>query len=155
MTDQNPGPVIPDLDQAAKERQSLLLAIIGGSGGMVLTAGLWALVYALTGVHTFLFAFLTGIIVSVCVRALGRGCTPVYGLVGAIFALAATLIAYVIVAQVHQATSLQTPWLKHLMSQSPVDWFQTYFQAYLVPRHGFAYILAGLLGYSGAFRRLD
>lgn len=152
--DPSTQPVIPDLRQAARDRQSVLLAVVGGLGGAIVSTGVWVLVFALTGFNTFLFAFLVGIVVGLSTWALGRGCSPSYGLIGAALAIGSTMLAYVLIVQMIQATNAQTPFFTQLTSQSPVAWFQAYFQGSFVPLHLFAYIIAGLEGYSLAFRKV-
>lgn len=158
MSDQPPEapsePVIPDLRQAALRRQSLTKSLVGGVIGFTASVSLWVLVYAMTGFNSFLFGFVVGIIVGLCVWALGRGCTPAFGLIGAAFAIGATLTSYVLVVQIIEANSLQTPIFQHLFSQQPGAWFDLYFKQYFVPFHLFAYIIAGLEGFSLAFRRV-
>ena len=145
---------IPDLRAAALRRQSVVMSLVGGVIGLVVSSGAWVLIVALTGFNTILYAFVAGIVVGLCVWALGRGCTPAFGLIGAAFALGATLISYVIVVQIYQANAAQTPLFTHMSSQSPVDWFTVYFQQYLSPLHFLAYAIAGLEGYSLSFRKV-
>ncbi len=67
--------------------QSIVGAIIGGVFGAVIGAGAWAGITIATQFQIGFMAIGVGILVGLLVRKMGRGMTPVYGVIGAVFAL--------------------------------------------------------------------
>jgi len=87
------------LDEAKVERfieqkrmeQNLVVAIIAGAVAAIVSAILWAVVTVATGYQIGYMAIAVGLIVGFAVR-LGRGIDPVYGFIGAGFALLGCII---------------------------------------------------------------
>lgn len=67
--------------------QSLIGALIGGVIGAVIGAGAWAGITIATQFQIGFMAIGVGILVGWLVRKLGNGMSPVYGVIGAVFAL--------------------------------------------------------------------
>lgn len=67
--------------------QSLLGALLGGLIGAAVGAFVWAAITVTTNHQVGIMAMGVGFLTGVLVRALGRGVNPVYGVVGAFFAL--------------------------------------------------------------------
>ena len=68
-------------------RQNLPLAILAGAIASVVSAAAWAGITVLTHFQIGYLAVAIGFIVGFAVRLTGRGLTPVFGVVGAAFAL--------------------------------------------------------------------
>jgi hypothetical protein len=81
--------VLPD---ASLTPSNLPFGIVGGVIGMALGAAVWALVALITDVQVGYLAIAVGFFTGFGVRLLGKGTTPIYGLVGAVLSLAGVLI---------------------------------------------------------------
>ena len=69
------------------ERQNVGLAVVGGLIGAVIGAALWAVFTVVTGIKIGFMAIGVGWLVGKLAWSLGRGLSPVYGVLGAILAL--------------------------------------------------------------------
>ena len=70
-----------------RREQNLGLGILGGAGGAIIGAALWAVVTVATGFQIGYMAIGVGILVGFAVRFLGKGVDITFGIVGAVFAL--------------------------------------------------------------------
>lgn len=70
-----------------KNEQNINKAILGGTLGMVIGAILWAVITVITGFQIGYMAIAIGFIVGFLVRTFGKGLDPVYGYIGAVFAI--------------------------------------------------------------------
>lgn len=70
-----------------RAKQSLPLAVIAGVVAALVGAGLWAAVTVATGYQIGWMAVGVGFLVGYAVRAAGKGIDPVFGVIGAVFAL--------------------------------------------------------------------
>lgn len=68
------------------EEQNLSLALLGGFGVAVLSAFIWALITYLTKYQISYMAVAVGVAVGFTIRFLGKGISPLFGVIGAIFA---------------------------------------------------------------------
>lgn len=75
-----------DLD-ALRAEQSLASAWIGGAVAAVIGAGIWAAITVITEFQIGWMAVGVGALVGVTLRHLGKGIDPVYGFIGAAWAL--------------------------------------------------------------------
>lgn len=73
--------------QRMRGEQSFVGALIGGLVGALAGAGAWAAITVATKFQIGFMAIGVGILVGLLVRKMGRGMTPVYGVIGAVFAL--------------------------------------------------------------------
>lgn len=75
-----------------KSKQNLILAIVGGSVAAIVAAAIWATVTVVTEYQIGWMAVGVGFAVGFAVRALGKGVTPIYGIIGGLLALFACLL---------------------------------------------------------------
>lgn len=75
-----------------ESQQNLVLAIVGGLVAAVVAAAIWAAVTVVTEYQIGWMAVGVGFAVGLAVRVLGKGVTPIYGIVGAVLALFACLL---------------------------------------------------------------
>jgi len=143
-----------DPREAMLERQRFGLAIVGGVIGVIVMTGAWVGVYLSTAFHSFLLALVLGIVVGLIVRVMGRGCTPAFGVIGGVAAVLGTFLSYVLVVQAMLASNAGVSLIDQLTSQSAIAPFSTYLGQYAVPFHLFAYVIAGLEGFSLSYRRV-
>ncbi|GEP45118.1 hypothetical protein [Brevifollis gellanilyticus] len=73
--------------QRMQSQQSFPGALIGGILGAVGGAAAWAAITIATKFQIGFMAIGVGILVGLLVRKMGRGMAPVYGIIGAVFAL--------------------------------------------------------------------
>jgi hypothetical protein len=74
------------------QEQNLSLAIIGGLGVAIVSAFIWALITYYTKYQIGYMAIAVGAAVGFTVRFLGKGLTPLFGIIGAGFALFGCLL---------------------------------------------------------------
>lgn len=67
--------------------QNLFMGVAGGFVAAIVAAVLWGVITYVTGYQIGFMAIGVGILVGLGVRYLGKGLTPTYGVIGAIFAL--------------------------------------------------------------------
>jgi hypothetical protein len=88
-----PTPVPPAADPAASltvpvaRPSNLVLGVIGGAAAAVIGAAIWAGITVATEYQIGYMAIGVGFLVGIAVRALGRGSTPPFGIVGGGFSL--------------------------------------------------------------------
>lgn len=70
-----------------KSKQNLTLAVVGGFAASVVAAVLWALLTYATNYKIGFAAVGVGFLVGYAVRFFGKGISPAFGIVGAVFAL--------------------------------------------------------------------
>ena len=80
------------LRRRLESRQNVFLAIAGASVGAAVGAALWAVVTVVTNIQIGFMAVGVGWLVGQLTWHLGRGLTPVYGVIGALFALAGCVV---------------------------------------------------------------
>jgi len=97
---QEPAVITPALDEnklyAYREKlkldQNLLLACIGGASAALIGAVLWAVVTVFTKYQIGFMAVGIGFLVGFSVRQLGKGIDQIFGITGALLALAGCLL---------------------------------------------------------------
>lgn len=77
--------------------QNLPLGIVGGLIGAAIGAALWAVITMVTDYQIGWMAIGIGFLTGLGMRTLGKGRTPVFGIVGAVLALAGVVIGNLIV----------------------------------------------------------
>lgn len=82
--------------QEIKSRQSLTLAIFGGVTASLVAALLWAIITYLTKFQIGFMAIGVGFLVGYAVNYFGKGVTPVFGIVGAIFSLFGCIVGNIL-----------------------------------------------------------
>ncbi|HEY9060060.1 MAG TPA: hypothetical protein VIO64_06095 [Pseudobacteroides sp.] len=74
------------LNMVEETRGNLFLGFIGGLAAALISAGVWAFITVITGYRIGLIAIGIGFLVGMCVRVLGKGNAPIYGIMGAALA---------------------------------------------------------------------
>jgi hypothetical protein len=82
--DQNGG---IGLNMVEEVRGNLVLGLIGGLAASLIGAGIWTLITVLTKYQIGWMAVGVGFLVGICIRILGKGDAPIYGIMGAVLAL--------------------------------------------------------------------
>jgi len=75
-----------------KLEQNLQFAILVAMGSALIGAAVWAIVTVVTNMQIGWMAVAVGALVGFSVKKYGKGVTPVFGIVGALFALAGCLL---------------------------------------------------------------
>lgn len=83
------------LNMVEETRGNLFLGFIGGLAAALISAGIWAFITVITGYKIGLIAIGIGFLVGMCVRFLGKGNAPIYGIMGAALAFLGCLIGNV------------------------------------------------------------
>lgn len=92
MSDTNNYYDSPEAFPEEENKSNLILGIIGGAVGAVLGAAIWAAVTVITEYQIGIMAIGVGALTGLLVRALGKGESIIYGLIGAAFALIGCLL---------------------------------------------------------------
>ena len=92
-----------------QEEQNLSLGILAGGAAAVLGAAIWAGVSYLTGSQFMWIAFGVAILVGWSVRQFGRGMDTIFGIVGAVLAMASCLTGSILSILVLLAQDWQKP----------------------------------------------
>lgn len=151
----------PVIDPAVLERlrarltmeQNLPLGIAGAVVAALLGAAVWAVVTVSTQYQIGWMAVGVGFVVGVVVRRLGRGITPVFGVVGAMGALAGCVLGNLFsvcgfVAKEESLPFMQVTW--NVLTQPRLAF--TLLQATFTPMDLLFYGIAIYEGYKFAFR---
>jgi len=99
---QDEGPALPDEKQlrqaldVLRSEQNLVIGAVGGTAAALVGAALWAAITCLTDYQIGWMAVGVGALVGVAVRALGRGVDKVFGVFGAVLALAGCLLGNIL-----------------------------------------------------------
>ena len=80
------------LKHKAADTQNLPMGIVGGLVAGLIGALIWAVITVKTGYQVGYVAIGVGFLVGLAVKSLGKGYTPVFGVVGAVIALVAVLL---------------------------------------------------------------
>ena len=78
---------LQQITEDIKSKQSLLLAVVGGLAASIVAAILWGLITYATNFQIGFMAIGVGFLVGYAVRFFGKGITPPFGIVGALFSL--------------------------------------------------------------------
>lgn len=73
--------------QKLKLEQNLPVAVIAGAVAAIISAIIWAVVTVSTGYQIGYIAIGVGFLVGLAVRLTGKGISPIFGIIGALFAL--------------------------------------------------------------------
>jgi hypothetical protein len=113
-----PQPVI-DTSSIASRDDNLVLGIIAGAVAAAVGAGLWAVITVTSGWQIGWMAVGVGLLVGLAIRKLGNGRTMVFGIAGAVLALAGCIAGNLlaVVGFISQAES--APFLATLGQVSP------------------------------------
>ena len=88
----------------AESGQNLPLAVVGGLAASLVGAGIWAVVTILTNYQIGWMAIGVGFMTGFAVQILGKGYQPVFGVIGAFFALLGCFLGNLF-AMVHFGTA--------------------------------------------------
>lgn len=107
------------------ERSSLPGALLGGMIGMIASALLWAAIAVGTGYNFSFVSIAVGFVVGVAVRLAGRGLTPPFAIIGAVFSFLGIVVGNVLtIAWLEADLVPDASVLDVLLSASPFEWFQ-------------------------------
>lgn len=73
--------------QQMQAQQNLPMAVLGGAIAAIVSAAIWAAITVSTHYQIGIVAIGVGFVVGYAVRMMGKGLSPAYGVVGALFAL--------------------------------------------------------------------
>lgn len=111
-----------NMEKATRElrmQQNLPLAIIGGAAAALIGAALWALVTVITEYQIGYMALGVGLLVGYAVRITGKGIDPVFGVVGAVFALLGCVLGNFFAICYFFSAQESIPFMQLLMSVNP------------------------------------
>lgn len=114
-------------------RQSIALAILGGLIAASIGAALWAAITFYTYYQIGWMAVGVGLLSGILVRVMGQGSTPVYGVVGGLFALLGCVAGNLLALYAMIAHGAGEPLMNIVTSMSLS-------QAVQIFREGFSYI---------------
>lgn len=72
--------------------QNLILGMGAGAAACLVSAFLWAVISVATGYQIGYMAIAVGLLVGFAIRFVGKGIDPIFGIMGALFALAGCLL---------------------------------------------------------------
>ena len=134
--------------------QNLPPALIGGGIAALVGAGIWAVVTVATGYQIGWMAIGVGFLVGITVRFLGKGIDPVFGIVGAAWALVGCVVGNMLAICGVMASEMDMAFTDVLTMMSPElmvalmgEWFSVMDLLF--------YGLALYEGYKLSFRQLE
>ncbi|MFN9880838.1 MAG: hypothetical protein ACK557_20410 [Planctomycetota bacterium] len=135
--------------------QNLPLAIVGGLVAALVGAAIWAAVTVATGYQIGWMAVGVGFLVGLAVRVLGKGITPIFGVIGAAGALFGCLLGNLLSVCGFFAGNQGVPFLELTLStltdpSAIIDLFKATFH----PMDLLFYGIAVYQGYQFAFRNV-
>ncbi len=117
--------------QEARDNQNLTIGVLGGIAAAAVGAVIWALITALTQYQIGWMAVGVGLLVGYAVRLLGKGVDPVFGVAGAVIALAGCLagnLLAVVIAVSRQESVAVLTLLSRLTPEITMDIMKETFQ---------------------------
>jgi hypothetical protein len=138
-----------------QEEQNLLMGILAGGAAAVLGAAIWAGISYATGSQLAWVAIGVAILVGWSVRQLGRGIDTIFGIIGAVLAMASCLLGNILSITVLIAQDLETPLTEVLayLLNSPAESFELYI-SFFSPIDLLFYAFAAYYGYRYSIRQL-
>jgi hypothetical protein len=138
-----------------QEEQNLLMGILAGGAAALLGAVLWAGISYATGSQLAWVAIGVAILVGWSVRQLGRGIDTIFGIIGAVLAMASCLLGNILSITVLIAQDLETPLTEVLayLLNSPAESFELYI-SFFSPIDLLFYAFAAYYGYRYSIRQL-
>jgi hypothetical protein len=110
-----PNVLNPIQRQELLDNQNLFLGLVGGLTGAAIGAGLWSLVTTWTGYQISWMAVGVGFLVGLGIRILGRGATPIFGVMGALLSLGACLAGNYLTVGIIASRELGIPLMEALL----------------------------------------
>jgi hypothetical protein len=137
-----------------RENQSLSLAVLAGAVAAAAGAGLWAVIAAALKMHIGFMALALGALVGLTVRRFGQGFDRVFGLAGALLALAGCAGAIVLTVVILASQELGVSSFNLLSRVNPGVYLEIW-KLTIQPVHIFFYALAILEGYKFSIKRIS
>ncbi len=141
------------LRQKLESEQNLLLGIVGGIGAAIAGAAVWAGVTVVTGYQIGFMAIGIGFLVGFAIRALGKGVTNPFGVVGAVLSLLGCALGNLMAVTAMVAAEQEVPFLSVLSQLDPAI-IQELMVAFFSPMDVVFYGIALYYGYKLAFRQI-
>jgi hypothetical protein len=117
MTDMHP--MQTNIGGGGGSRSNIIMGLIGGAVAALTGAGIWAAIAYLTGYEIGWIAIGVGAIVGVAVRVMGKGNTPVFGVLAALLALAGCVLGRLMAIWLVIANELDAP-LGEIINNVPI-----------------------------------
>jgi hypothetical protein len=141
------------LEQLRSE-QNLPFALLAGAASAAVGAGAWAAITAATGYQIGFMAIGVGLLVGFAVRFAGKGLDPLYGAIGAVFALVGCAAGNLLTGCIFVAQNEQVA-LMQVLSALDVQVAQQIMLAMFSPMDLLFYGLAVYEGWRFSFRQLE
>ena len=141
------------LKQRLESEQNLLLGIVAGAVASLAGAGVWAGVTVATGYQMGFMAIGIGFLVGFGVRALGKGVTNIFGIVGAALSLLGCALGNLLAVSAMVAAEEGVPFMSLIAQLNPAL-VQELMVAFFSPMDLLFYGIAVYYGYKLAFRQL-
>jgi hypothetical protein len=159
--DQEPQPQPTELDpaqllylrQKLESEQNLPLGVLGGIAASFAGAAVWAGVTVVTGYQIGFVAVGIGFLVGFAIRALGKGVTNAFGVVGAVLSLFGCALGNLMAVTALVASQQEVPFLS-ILSQLNPEIIQELMVAFFSPMDVLFYGIALYYGYKLAFRQI-
>ena len=142
------------LEQQLSAEQNLPLAILGGGVAALASAGIWAGITASTGYQIGFMAIGVGFVVGFAVRALGKGISSPFGVIGAISSLVGCALGNLFAVTQIVAGNEGVPFIEAL-PQLTLPMAQELMVAFFTPMDLLFYAIAIYYGYSLSFRQIS
>jgi hypothetical protein len=139
--------------QQLRDNENLLVGTLGGVAAATVGAVLWAVITAVTGYQIGFMAIAIGFIVGFAVRSLGHGISMIFGIVGAVLALAGCVAGniFAVSAMVAKNEGLS---VFYVLSQLDVPRAWHMLKVTFSPMDLIFYAIAVYEGYKFSFRRI-
>ena len=134
--------------------QNLPPALLGGGIAALVGAGIWAVVTVATGYQIGWVAVGVGFLVAMTVRFLGKGIDPVFGIVGAVWALIGCLLGNMLAICAMMASALEMSFVDVVGMMNP-DMMAALMGEWFSPMDLLFYGIALYEGYKFSFRQLE
>ena len=139
--------------QALRSEQNLVVGALAGLAAALVGAAIWAVITALTQYQIGFMAIGVGFLVGFAVRAAGKGIDPVFGVVGAAFALLGCVLGNLLMVLYFLADKEQMPFLE-LLSRLDLELVRRVMAATFDVMDVVFYGIAMYCGYKYAFRQV-
>ena len=140
-----------DLKKKLRQHQDLNYAITGGLFVTVIAALLWAVITVVTGYQIGYMAIGLGLIVGLGVRFFGSGIDPVYGFIGAVYALLGCVLGNLF-SQVGFISRMEGLGYFEVLSFLNLETILLIYQESFSPMDVLLYAIAAYEGYKFSFR---
>jgi hypothetical protein len=141
------------LKQRLESEQNLPLGVVAGAVASLAGAGIWAGVTVATDYQIGIMAIGIGFLVGFGVRALGKGITNIFGIIGAAFSLLGCALGNLLAVSAMVAAQEDIPFMSVIGQLNP-ELVQELMVAFFSPMDLLFYAIALYYGYKLAFRQL-